>query len=384
MDAINRRACRLVRCATVALFVTGWPAIAAADVLPRYEHIFIIILENHGYDQIIGDPRAPTINRLAATYGSASRFYAEVHPSEGNYVAMIGGDTFGIHDDDAWYCAKGNPDRYCASQNAPGPYPDHTITARSLIDQLADRHLSWKGYFESLPAPGSRDVYHPDRASPVAGVPNDLYASKHNGFINFKSVQDDPELAQKFVGFDQLHADLANGSAPNYAHIVPNQCNDMHGLVGPDVPDDCRGDEAKRRADAVVADLIATIERSPLWADPANAAIVLTWDEGGGAEVAEGCCGVAKGNAANFGGGHIPTVVITNHGPRGRVDDTPYNHYSLLRTTEEALGMDEFLGHANDQALGVQTMTLLFAVQSLTVPGAGCESASSPTLPSCR
>jgi phosphatidylinositol-3-phosphatase len=189
--------------------------------------------------------------------------------------------------------------------------------------------------------------------------------AKHNGFINFKSVQDDQELSQKFVGFDQLYADLAGGNAPNYAHIVPNQCNDMHGLLVPDVPDDCRGGEAiVHRGDAVVAQLVAAIQRSPLWTDPSDAAVVITFDEGGSAPpgAPQGCCGSDRDSGANFGGGHIPTVVITNHGPRGRVDDTPYNHYSLLRTTEEALGIDGFLGHANDQALGVNAMSPLFAV----------------------
>lgn len=354
--------------AFVALSITAddcWGAAASADPLPPYRHIFLIILENRSYDQIIGNPNAPHINRLAMTYGLASQFYAEVHPSEGNYVAMIGGDTFGIHDDDAWYCTWGNPDRYCGSQSAISPYPDHTITARSLVDQLADHHLSWKGYFENIPLPGSRQVFYPDRASPVPGLPNELYASKHNGFINFKSVQDDPELSQKFVGFDQLDADLASGTAPNYAHIVPNQCNDMHGLLTPDVRDDCRGGEAiVRRGDAVVAQLVAAIQKSPLWTRPSNAAVVITFDEGGSAPpgAPQGCCGSDRDSAANFGGGHIATVVITNHGPRGRVDDTPYNHYSLLRTTEEALVIDEFLGHANDQALGVKAMSPLFAV----------------------
>jgi phosphatidylinositol-3-phosphatase len=351
----------------VALLITSadcWGVEASADPLPRYRHIFLIILENRSYEQIIGSPNAPEINRLAMTYGLASQFYAEVHPSEGNYVAMIGGDTFGIHDDDAWYCSRGNPDRYCGSQTAIRSYPDHTITARSLVDQLADLHLSWKGYFESIPAPGSRQVFYPDRASPVAGVPSELYASKHNGFINFKSVQNDPELAQRFVGFDQLDADLDSGNAPNYAHIVPNQCNDMHGLLAPDVPDDCRGGEAVvRRGDAIVARLVAAIQRSPVWTGPSNAAVVITFDEGGSAPpgAPQGCCGSDKDSAANFGGGRIPTVVITNHGPRGWVDDTPYNHYSLLRTTEEVLGISEFLGHANDQALGVKAMTPLFA-----------------------
>ncbi len=63
-----------------------------------------------------------------------------------------------------------------------------------------------------------------------------LYAVKHNGFMFYKTVQDDPQRAQKIVGFDVLTRDAANGTLPNYAHIVPNQCNDMHGLVGANVP----------------------------------------------------------------------------------------------------------------------------------------------------
>jgi phosphatidylinositol-3-phosphatase len=334
-----------------------------ADQLPRYEHVLVIVLENRGYDKIIGNPGAPNLNRLASTYGLATRFYAEVHPSEANYVAMIGGDTFGIHDDDAWYCATGNPDRYCSSQRTIVPYAPHTITARSLVDQLAETKLTWKGYFESIPAPGSLAVYFPDRRMPMPGVPSELYGSKHNGFVNFKVVQNDPDLASKFVGFDQLNHDLARGEMPNYAHIVPNQCNDMHGLDGIDVPDDCRGsvDRLIARGDAVIGALFASIEASPIWTAPSNVAVVITFDEDDGSTSGpNGCCGYDKDSLANFGGGHIPTIVTTNHGPRGVLDDTPYNHYSLLRTTEDVFGIEAHLGHANDSDAGVKPMTPLF------------------------
>jgi hypothetical protein len=63
---------------------------------------------------------------------------------------------------------------------------------------------------------------------------------------------------------------------------------------------------------------------------------------------------------SNFGGGHIPTLVLTNHGPRGLVDDTPYNHYSLLRTIEDAFGIKEHLRHAADTDKGVRPMVRLF------------------------
>jgi hypothetical protein len=210
---------RLIRAAVLVLALGHLGSRAVADPLPRYDHILVIILENHGSDQIIGNPNAPNLNRLASSYGSATRFYGEVHPSEANYVAMIGGDTFGIHDDDAWYCERGNPDRYCSSQHTIDPYVNHTITSRSLIDQLADHGLTWKGYFESIPEPGSLAVYFPDRQTPVPGLPNELYGSKHNGSINFRVVQSDPNLASKFVGFDSLYDDLARGQVPHYAHI---------------------------------------------------------------------------------------------------------------------------------------------------------------------
>jgi phosphatidylinositol-3-phosphatase len=143
---------------------------------------------------------------------------------------------------------------------------------------------------------------------------------------------------------------------------------DRRRLGGPNVPDDCRGANGKRiaRGDSVVGELVAKIEASPIWAAPGNAAIVITWDEGISSPQdvgPQGCCGFDKASAANFGGGHIPTLVLTNHGPRGLVDETPYNHHSLLRTTEEALGIDEYLGHANDVALGVKPMTPLFEVK---------------------
>src|ERR1700704_4044794 len=99
--------------------------------VPCYEHIFLIIAENHAYGQIIGNPKAPNINRLAKSYGSATQFYGEVHPSKANYIAMLGGDTFGIHDDDAFYCRAGSTDRYCEKAEKIAPYVDHTVTARA-------------------------------------------------------------------------------------------------------------------------------------------------------------------------------------------------------------------------------------------------------------
>jgi hypothetical protein len=89
-------------------------------------------------------------------------------------------------------------------------------------------------------------------------------------------------------------------------------------------------------------------------------AIVITFDEGAG-KTREGCCGVTPDAPSNFGGGHIPTIVITNHGPRGLKDATPYNHYALLRTIEDAFGIRAHLGYAAATDKGVAAMTPLFA-----------------------
>lgn len=324
----------------------------ADRAIPHYKHIFTIVAENKGYAQIIGSPNAPRINQFAKTYGLASNFYGEVHPSEANYVAMLGGSNFGIHDDDAFYCQSSSSDPFCPHARKPD-YPNHTIAAKSLLDQLKEKGLSWKGYFENLPAPGSKAVVFP------SGI-RALYAVKHNGFMNFKSVQDAPDLAQKIVGLDRLSTDLKSGKVPNYSQIILNQCHEMHGLA------ECpREDRLIQTGDARIGKVVDQIMQSSIWSLPDNSAIVITWDEDNNPAQKtdpQGCCGFDPKGSTNFGGGHIATIVITNHGARGIVDPTPYNHYSLLRTTEDALGIYEYLNEAGDLDRGVKPMRKLFAL----------------------
>lgn len=358
-DLLRLCGCALLLCAQAASGAEGHAT------MPRYEHILVIIAENKGASTILGNPSAaPELNRLANTYGVATHFYGEVHPSEGNYVAMLGGDTFGIHDDDAFYCRPDTRDPYCRGAGSAG-YADHTVRATSLMDQLEARHLTWKGYLQNLPEPGSKAIFWPAPGEPVAGVPARLYAAKHNGFLNFEHVQKDPALAEKLVDFDALERDLASGHLPAFAHIVPNQCNDMHGLApSPATEQDCAvGPDLIRRGDRFIGELVARIMRSPAWDGRGNNAIVITFDESDHDAAAgdQGCCGYQPGSLANYGGGPIPTIVITNHGPRGVIDPTPYNHYSLLRTIEEAFGIGQYIGHAADDGQGVRAMTPLFS-----------------------
>jgi hypothetical protein len=334
---------------------------AADQAVPPYEHILVIVEENKNYAQVLDPAAAPNIAALAAKYGNATQFYGEVHPSEANYVALLGGDTFGIHDDDGYYCHAGLVDPACAGSSAPD-YADHTIKAHHLGQQLEAVGRNWKGYYESLPAPGSLAVVASDPAYDDHTRKTALYAAKHSGFMNFEAVQHDPRRADHIVDFRQLEADIAANGLPNFALVVPNQCNEMHGLHAANLPPGCEsGDTAGliARGDRVVGELVRKIQATPAWRSRGRFAIVITFDEGSG-KTRDGCCAVTPDAPSNFGGGHIPTIVITNHGPRGVADATPYNHYSLLRTIEDALGVQAHLGHAADTGKGVTPMVKLF------------------------
>src|SRR5215472_11547497 len=80
------------------------PAVAspAAAKPAHYDHIFVIVEENHGFSDIIGNPAAPNFNALASQYGLATNYFGVSHPSEPNYVALLGGSTFKINSDDPY------------------------------------------------------------------------------------------------------------------------------------------------------------------------------------------------------------------------------------------------------------------------------------------
>lgn len=358
---MNRLATSILGIA-LALAARGAIADGGDAQVPPYAHIVVIVDENKDVAPMM-DPRvAPNFVRLARQYGMATHFYGEVHPSEANYIALVGGDTFGIHDDDAYYCHQGLKDPQCVGTDRPD-YPDHTIHAPTIGDQLAAKGLSWAAYYQSLPEPGSLAPNAGDPAWFTGMRSSALYASKHSGFINFADVQHAPDRAKHIVGFERLYADITADTLPAFALIVPNQCDDMHGLHVRGMPPGCDAAEMNAligRGDAVLGDLVARLQATKAWNSPQNFAIVITYDESGRLKQG-GCCGVTPGAPSNFGGGQIPTLVITNHGPRGLADATAYNHYSLLRTIEDAFGISEHLGHAADTAAGVQPMVKLFA-----------------------
>lgn len=341
----------------MALAGMAWalaPGVSSAGVqgaIPHYNHIVEIMMENRSYSTIIGNSLAPNINALAAKYGLATDYFGVTHPSEPNYVANVGGSYFGIQDDNQFYCtpALSSTDPTCA-----GTTVDHTISAPNIASQLTAAGMTWKGYFQSLPPIPSSGVVS---TGPNANGPytykwpsntDALYASKHNPFVNFTGTQG---AFSNMVPDTQLGTDLATGNLPNFSFVVPDQCHDMHGIAP------CSGtNELISAGDTYVGQVVSEIIHSAVW-QHGNNAVVITWDENDSSDAGQpgtGCCG------ASVGGGRIATIVITsNGGPHHVADNTPYNHYSLLLSMEQAFGLP-CIANACDATDGVIPMTPLF------------------------
>ncbi|HCN22877.1 MAG TPA: hypothetical protein DIT15_11670, partial [Arthrobacter bacterium] len=207
------------------------------------DHVFVIMMENHGYDQVIGNTAdAPFINSLARRYNTAVNYHGVTHPSLPNYLATISGSTQGIWDD----CKAGAnvtcaPEEFIPGSGDPGATglltqaqvasassTPHMFSGKTIVDQLENKGLSWKAYMENLPSTGSQVEYAPTIGSSTVK----LYAQKHNPFMYFSDINypGSPRLQNIVPQENNLKADLASGAVPNFVWISPNQCHDMHGI----------------------------------------------------------------------------------------------------------------------------------------------------------
>ena len=257
---------------------THLPATAAsARPVPVFKHIFVIVMENKDYARVIGSDQAPYMSALAQRYGVATNYYGIRHPSLPNYLAMTGGDTFGITSD-------------CT---------DCFVNQPNLVDQLEAGGKSWKAYMEDMPSPC------------FVGDAAPLYKQKHNPFIYYDNIRTNPARCQKIVPFAQFAVDIKANTLPDFVWITPNMCNDMH---------DCGIDSG----DKWLRQWVPQILTSPAWRN--NGVLFITFDEGEGSG---DCCTYADG-------GQVFTLVISSLVQPGFISATAYDHYSLLRTIEEA------------------------------------------------
>jgi phosphatidylinositol-3-phosphatase len=261
----------------------------SSGTIPR-SHVIVLVLENHEFGQVIGNRGAPFLNRLARRGSLARRYFAITHPSLPNYLALVGGSTFGIQSD-------------CTSCSARGP---------SFASQLQRAGISWRAYMEGMPTPCYRGGF--------AGS----YAKKHNPFMYFPSIRNDPASCSNVVPGSQLDADLAAGRLPAFSWITPDLCHDGH---------DCGTGSMDGYLAGIVPRLISSL--GP------HGFLVVSFDEG----VSDrGCCGGAHG-------GRVATVFsgpdVRKHARLKR----EYDHYSLLRTLQDAFSLPPLRGSARQAGI---------------------------------
>jgi acid phosphatase len=256
----------------------------ASAAVPKYDHIFVIVMENTPYSEIVGSPDAPYINSLLARGASASQYFAVDHPSLPNYLSITSGDTY-----DSW------AGRDC------DPGPDCQTSDTNVADLIESSGYSWKAYAESM-----------DSTCNVSS--SGLYLARHVPFLYYTQISGSSRCGN-VVDYSTLASDLAStASTPNYVFITPNSCNDMH---------DC----SVTSGDDWLANNLPAILGSPVFTQQ-RSALVITWDEDD----------YSLNNQVAF--------IALGYGIQpGFASGQIYDHYSWLRTLEVAWGLPAMTGN---------------------------------------
>jgi len=261
------------------------PLSAPVAHVPRFAHVFLFYFENEDFRSVIGNTvDAPYLNGLLPRASLLGNFYGEEHPSDGNYLSLAGGSTFGIPLDDP------------LEEN-----PRYTIDARNIGDLVTAARESWKGYLQSANGPCDDTVHG-------------SYWNDDLPMLYFRDVRDRPSYcASHLVPLQELGPDLERTSTtPNFAWISPNDCTDMEGC-------------GITAGDSFLANTLGEILRSPAFRTQ-RSLVIIAFDEDG----------YDFERPAQL----VPTVVLgSTNVKQGYVSLVRYTHYSLLRTIEAALGL---------------------------------------------
>ena len=266
----------------ITVQVSGTTSGTGSGTVPASSHVFVVVEENHSYASVIGNSAMPYLNSLASKYGLATQYYANTHPSIGNYFMLTTGQVLT------------NNDSFCS-----------TITNDNVVRHLLTAGKTWKAYAESLPYAG------------YTGCGAYPYAKRHNPLAFFSDVANSSE---KFnvVPFSAFSSDLANNQLPNFSFIVPNLLDDAH-------------DGSLNTADAWLKSHIAPLIASPVFQK--DGILIIVFDESVDTDTAHG-------------GGHVATVVIGPKVKPGYKSTQLYQHQSTLKTLMQALGLTSFPGAA--------------------------------------
>jgi phospholipase C len=292
--------------AGTAMIATTAPALAAGPcgtttTAPTYKHVIWIWFENHSSSSIIGSSQAPYFNTVANECGLATNYHNLSHPSLPNYVGATSGlavSSLTPFDGDC------NPTGSC------------TTTSASIFSQGE----TWKAYEESMPS-------NCDKSN------SGEYAVRHNPPPYFTSLTG---CSTKDVPYSQLATDLAGNALPAFSFITPNLIDDMH-------------DGTVAQGNTWLSNNLPKILSSPEYTS-GTTAVFITFDEGSGGTTGENCATNTTDNSCK-----IPTIVVSPSTKAGTKSGTLFNHYSLLATAEQLLGLP-----ALRQAASATTMTAAF------------------------
>ena len=256
----------------------------ASAQVPASSHVFIVVEENHSYSQVIGNASMPYLNSLATKYALGTQYYANTHPSIGNYFMMTTGQIIT------------NNDGYTG-----------TVTADNIVRHMLTAAKTWKVYAEGLPSVG------------YIGGNTGAYVKRHNPFAYFSDVRNSSVQRLNLVPFSQFATDLANNHLPKFSFIVPNVNDDAHS------------------GSLATADSWLKSKLSPLIASATfqkDGILIILFDE-------------SVSTDTTRGGGRVPFVMVGPKVKKGYKSTTVYQHQSTLKTVMKALGMTSFPGAAS-------------------------------------
>jgi phospholipase C len=329
-------------------------ALTRPAYVPPIKHVFVINIENKGYDTTWGDnSAAPYLAQTLRERGVLlADYYSTAHNSQPNYVAEISGQGPNpqMQGDCQIYSdfAQANT---VAPQQAVGQGCVFPAGVNSLPMQMQRHRLTWKGYMEGMKTPCMHPPINSQDPTQQAKV-GAQYAVRHDPFMYFHAIIDKPRYcARHVVSLSRLPDDLKSvATTPNLSYITPNLCNDGH-----DSP--CVGGRpgGLKSINTWMKTWVPLILNSPAYQK--NGMLIITADESDSPQSdASACCGEGPGpntplpGIFGLGGGVVGALVLSHWTEPDTWSTTPYNHYSLLASMEEIFGLPK-LGYARTAGL---------------------------------
>ena len=359
----GRRAVAWIAAACLAMVVAALTSLnvgqassalsATSAYVPPARHVFVINIENKGYDTTWGpSSAAPYLAQTLRDKGVLlNSYYGTAHNSEPNYVAQISGQGPNPQmQGDCQVYSQFVQVTTVAPQQAVGSGCVFPAPVQTLPDQLTAAGLSWKGYMEDMGTPCRHPALDTQDTTQTAKV-GDEYAARHDPFVYFHSIVDSPACAAHVVDLSALTTDLQlTSTTANLTYLTPNLCDDGH-----DSPcvDGRPGGLAS--VNVWLQTWVPKILNSPAF--KADGMLIITADEADSPQRdASACCGEGPGpnsplpGIVGLGGGRVGALVISRWTAGGTWSTTPYNHYSLLASIEDVFGLP-YLGYAQTAGL---------------------------------